>query len=47
MMLALRGFERPRAWSEAECGKRWTFKSEHAGTQNYVPTKFLWSCVAS
>src|SRR6266404_4221921 len=32
MMLALRGFERPCAWSEAECGRRWTFKSEHPGT---------------
>ncbi len=40
VMLALRGFERPCAWSEAECGRRWTFKSEHPGT------KFLWCCVA-
>ena len=32
MMLALRGFERPFPWSEAECGRRWTFKSEHPGT---------------
>jgi hypothetical protein len=32
MMLALRGFERPCAWSEAECGRPWTFKSEHHGT---------------
>ena len=32
MMLALGGLERPCAWSEAECGRRWTFKSEHRGT---------------
>src|ERR1700730_9570263 len=32
MMLALRDFERPCAWREAESGRRWTFKSEHRGT---------------
>jgi hypothetical protein len=40
MMLALRGFERPCAWSEVECGRGWTFKSDTAVPKKYVPLNF-------